>query len=166
MNITRLLPLVAISCFLLCTGALGQASQSNQPPDTSSTASANADTGPRANGDPNAERTGGFEWAYLTSHEFVLASAVLLFGVIVMFGAARTMQRTTVTAEQVLRFYAILVILIGTLLLIVAGLNDTQIAPAAGLFGTIAGYLLGKNQSDANGLDAEKHGDDKDEETK
>ncbi len=51
------------------------------------------------------------------------------------------------TPEQALRFYGVIVILVGTILLIVAGLNNNQIAPAVGLFGTLAGYLLGKNQA-------------------
>jgi hypothetical protein len=37
-------------------------------------------------------------------------------------------------------------IIIGTLFFITAGFDSTQIAPALGLFGTIAGYLLGKTR--------------------
>jgi hypothetical protein len=40
--------------------------------------------------------------------------------------------------------YAVTLIIVGTLFAITAGFDSNQIAPAMGLFGTIAGYLLGK----------------------
>jgi membrane associated rhomboid family serine protease len=48
-------------------------------------------------------------------------------------------------AEDALRVFAVTLILIGTLFFIAAGFDSTQIAPAMGLFGTVAGYLLGKS---------------------
>jgi hypothetical protein len=46
---------------------------------------------------------------------------------------------------------------IGTLILVSAGLNNTQIAGATGLFGSMVGYLLGRN----HGGNDDKHKKDK-----
>jgi hypothetical protein len=43
-----------------------------------------------------------------------------------------------------MRAFAITLIIIGTMVLICAGYSNDQIAPAMGLFGTVAGYLLGR----------------------
>jgi hypothetical protein len=47
-------------------------------------------------------------------------------------------------AGDLLRVFAVTLILQGTLFFITAGFDSNQIAPAMGLFGTIAGYLLGR----------------------
>jgi membrane associated rhomboid family serine protease len=49
-------------------------------------------------------------------------------------------QRT----EVISRTYTITLIIVGTMFLITAGYNSDQISPAMALFGTIAGYLLGR----------------------
>jgi hypothetical protein len=48
------------------------------------------------------------------------------------------------SADDAIRAYAITLIIIGTMVLICAGYSNDQIAPAMGLFGTLAGYLLGR----------------------
>jgi hypothetical protein len=119
-----------------------------------STAAASQDQGPPLNPDPSTSgdtNNGSDLWRYITSYEFALAVLVLLFGTLVILSASITLKGKTVTPEQALRFYGVIVILIGTILLIVAGLSNNQIAPAVGLFGTLAGYLLGKNQSSDTG---------------
>lgn len=81
---------------------------------------------------------------FLSSEEGELALLVLALGaaiIIAQFLALRTKQGT---AEDVIRAYTITLIIIGTLVLIVAGYSNDQIAPAMGLFGTIAGYLLSR----------------------
>jgi hypothetical protein len=47
-------------------------------------------------------------------------------------------------AEDILRVFGVSLIIFGTLFIIVSGYSSEQIAPAMGLFGTIAGYVLGK----------------------
>jgi len=48
-------------------------------------------------------------------------------------------------AEDILRVFGVTLINLGTLFLVTAGYNSNQIAPAMGLFGTVAGYLLGRS---------------------
>jgi len=47
--------------------------------------------------------------------------------------------------EQTIKLLAVTLIVISTLFIITAGFDSEQIAPAMGLFGTIAGYMLGRN---------------------
>ena len=48
-----------------------------------------------------------------------------------------------VRSEDFLRAYSLTLIVVGTMLFVTAAFDTKQIAPAFGLFGTIAGYLLG-----------------------
>jgi hypothetical protein len=80
----------------------------------------------------------------LTTFEFWLSLEVLLFGVIIGLLEYIILRNKDVSAEDTLRVFAITLILVGTLFAITAGFDSNQIAPAMGLFGTIAGYILGK----------------------
>jgi len=80
----------------------------------------------------------------LSEYEFWLSAEVLAFGFAVLVAEFLLLRRAKITAEEALRVYAVSLILIGTLFAITAGFDSNQIAPAMGLFGTIAGYLLGK----------------------
>jgi hypothetical protein len=46
--------------------------------------------------------------------------------------------------EDAFKYIVITLIIIGTLMLVSFGLNNTQIAGATGLFGSIIGYILGR----------------------
>ncbi len=86
----------------------------------------------------------------LSDQEFFLTLLLLLFGLVIIaieFVILRKRQNDKV--EDVSKLFVVTLIIIGTLVLIGAGLSNDQIAPAVGLFGTIAGYLLGR--SDRNG---------------
>jgi hypothetical protein len=80
----------------------------------------------------------------LTTLEFWLSLEVLLFGVVVALLEYVILRTRSVSAEDTLRVYAVTLIIVGTLFAITAGFDSTQIAPAMGLFGTIAGYVLGR----------------------
>jgi hypothetical protein len=135
------------------------------PSDSNADATDGEDAGPPANADPAiGPEIHSDLWRYLTSYEFALAVLVLLFGVLVVVSASVTLRGRNVTPDQALRFYGVIVILVGTILLIVAGLNNNQIAPAVGLFGTLAGYLLGKTQT-TEPKQGTRAGEDRDEET-
>jgi len=54
------------------------------------------------------------------------------------------LRRSALRADDVLRTFSLTLIIIGTLFFVTAGFDNNQIAPAMGLFGTIAGYLLGR----------------------
>lgn len=73
-----------------------------------------------------------------------ISAAVLLFGLLVLILAARYMSKAS---DSHIRLFATMLIVVMAVFLIVAGYSDTQIAPAFGLLGTIAGYLLGKDAS-------------------
>jgi len=83
----------------------------------------------------------------LSNREFLLTILLLLFGLVIIgieYVLLRKRQNDKV--DDVSKFFVITLIIIGTLVLIAAGLSNDQIAPAIGLFGTIAGYLLGRSE--------------------
>jgi hypothetical protein len=82
-----------------------------------------------------------------TRFEFWLSLEVLIFGTIVIVLQHFQMRGRAITSQDGLRVYAITLILVGALFIITAGFDSSQIAPAMGLFGTIAGYLLGRVDS-------------------
>ena len=81
---------------------------------------------------------------FLSDFEFWLSAEILLFGLGVVVIEFLLLRKAHVTAEEALRVYGVTLIIVGTLFAITAGFDSNQIAPAMGLFGTIAGYLLGK----------------------
>jgi predicted PurR-regulated permease PerM len=80
-----------------------------------------------------------------TPYEFWLTCLIVLFGLIMTFlfliHVRRIDSRRT---EDVARPIIVITLIVGTLILITAGYNNEQIAPAFGLLGTIAGYILGR----------------------
>jgi hypothetical protein len=84
---------------------------------------------------------------FLSDFEFWLSAEILLFGLGVVVIEFLLLRKARVTAEEALRVYAVTLIIVGTLFAITAGFDSNQIAPAMGLFGTIAGYLLGKRSA-------------------
>jgi hypothetical protein len=82
---------------------------------------------------------------YLSPREFSLAllvTAVSLVALLMQFFLLRSIPK--LKAEDLLRTFGVVLIIMGTLFFIAAGFSSAQIAPALGLFGTIAGYLLGR----------------------
>ena len=75
-----------------------------------------------------------------------ISSVVLLFGFAVIVFASRALSQGLKT-DQVLRLFGMLTIIIMAVFLIVAGYGNEQIAPAIGLLGTVAGYLLGRSSA-------------------
>jgi hypothetical protein len=82
------------------------------------------------------------EW-WSAENAMTMSASILLFGAIIIFLVAFLIKNGR-NSESVLRVFGTILIIISTLFLIVAGYSDIQIAPAMGLLGTIAGYLLGK----------------------
>ncbi len=87
---------------------------------------------------------GDFKFGYLTSYEFGLSISVLLFGLIIICFEVYLIKTSAINHESTIKVIIVTLIIIGTLFLISAGFNNNKIAPALGLLGTIAGYLLGK----------------------
>jgi len=75
-----------------------------------------------------------------------ISSVVLIFGLLVLLMIA-LLIRSGKDTEAILRTFGTILIIVGAIFLVVAGYSTTQVAPVMGLLGTIAGYLLGKNNS-------------------
>ena len=88
---------------------------------------------------------------YLSSKEFLLAllvTAMLIISLSLQFVLLGKMER--LKAEDMLRSFGLTLVIMGTVFFIVAGFDSEQIAPAIGLFGTIAGYMLGRTERRGN----------------
>ena len=89
-----------------------------------------------------------FNPAMLTSRfEFWLSLLVLAFGTIVVVVQYLLVRRKDFDSNDVVRVFGVSLIVVGTLFLIAAGFEAQQIASGIGLFGTLAGYLLGKTKT-------------------
>ncbi|KAA3620697.1 MAG: hypothetical protein DWQ02_28965 [Bacteroidetes bacterium] len=89
--------------------------------------------------------------------EFWHAMIILSFGVLVIGIEVYLIIRERIKTDDVMKYIVVTLIITCTMYLITAGHNNDQIAPAMGLLGTIAGYLLGKggNQSQVSQETAE-----------
>jgi hypothetical protein len=81
----------------------------------------------------------------LTVKENVLSIAVLIFGLITVFCEVFLATKNQGSIEEILKLIVITIIIVSGLFIITAGLSENQVAPAFGLYGAIAGYLLGKD---------------------
>jgi uncharacterized membrane protein YfcA len=120
------LPLFLIIVF--CTNSLYSIAQNNPPPP------------PEALAKPVTP---------MSSYEFYLSLLVLGFGVLVILFEFFLIRIKKINSDNTIKFILITLIIISTLFLITAGYSNDQIAPAIGLLGTIAGYLLGRIQNNS-----------------
>jgi uncharacterized membrane protein len=120
--------------------AFSQESTTPQPTSTQVT-----DTGEPIESNAQQPRTTFTKTGNLSTYEFYLTLIVAGLAVIALgmeFFLLRKTQRPK--SEDILRVFGVTLIIIGTLFFVTAGYNSLQIAPAMGLFGTVAGYLLGR----------------------
>lgn len=82
------------------------------------------------------------------SNAMTISMSVLLFGLIISIIAAALIKNGK-NSDSVLRTLGTITIIISALFLVVAGYSDKQISPVIGLLGTIAGYILGKSNSES-----------------
>jgi heme/copper-type cytochrome/quinol oxidase subunit 2 len=80
----------------------------------------------------------------LSSREYILSIAVLIFGLIIVFCEVFLATKNHGNIEEILKLIVITIIIVSGLFIITAGLSTNQVAPAFGLYGAITGYLLGK----------------------
>jgi hypothetical protein len=99
---------------------------------------------PPANAPAHAPPPSG---SFLSHYEGELALIVIALGVVVILALSLVLWKKETSADDAIRAYALVLIIIGTIVLICAGYSNDQIAPAMGLFGTVAGYLLGRKGS-------------------
>lgn len=88
---------------------------------------------------------------WLSSQEFALSLSVLIFGIFVVAQQTFVIRKSQFEANDIIKIFGLTFIIIATLFIITAGYDSEQIAPAMGLFGTIAGYILGRNTRSKGG---------------
>lgn len=92
----------------------------------------------------------------ITDREQLLSFAILIFGVCVLVVQYLLLRSPHRGAYEILQLLSINLIVTGTLFLISAGFDAQQIAPGLGLFGTVAGYVLGRKASADNAVEPPK----------
>lgn len=89
-------------------------------------------------------------YGFLSSYEFILSISILVFGLLLILFELHLIKTNQIAHDHAIKFIIITLIIVSTLFLITAGYNNDQIAPATGLLGTIAGYLLGRTTKSEN----------------
>ena len=74
-----------------------------------------------------------------------LTISVLGFSCVALIMATVLLWRSGAPPQQVLRVFGVITILGFSALLLVVGYSNEQLTPIVGLFGAIAGYLIGKD---------------------
>lgn len=88
----------------------------------------------------------------LTSFQMWSCILCVLIGIIVFSGQFYLLRRASnINADDIVKNCTITLVVIGALILIVAGYSSQQTAQAFGLFGTVIGYLLGKSAGKGEG---------------
>lgn len=82
-----------------------------------------------------------------------LGSSVLLFTFGTLVLVAVLCWRNASSPVQILRIFGVISIIGVTTLLVVIGYSNEQLAPVIGLFGALAGYLLGREGATAKEKD-------------
>ncbi len=93
----------------------------------------------------NKEQSYGW---WTSANAMTISSVVLGFGLLVLF-LATYLLKSGRSPESILRIFGTILIIVASIFLVVAGYSNNQIAPVMGLLGTIAGYLLGKEEKTA-----------------
>lgn len=146
MQLVRILSFMfLIFCGLLCCNKAAFAA-----PETS-TSNIQAETQPNETSEavplqkkaaPKTGKSSSVGW--LSSLELWLSLSVLCFGLITLAIEITVIKSGAFKPDDSIKLLAVTLIVISTLFIITAGFDSEQIAPAMGLFGTVAGYMLGK----------------------
>jgi len=92
----------------------------------------------------------GVSSGWTPTHALWAGGMTLVFGLIVCGITAWLMRREEqLDSEKVLRLIGVPVIVISAVYILILGYNKEQITPVIGLFGTLAGYLLGRTSGKA-----------------
>ena len=75
------------------------------------------------------------------------AAGVFGFSLFVTMAAFFLRRNAGFSEDAVIRLVSLILIVAGTLFLVTLGYSAEQIAPALGILGTIAGYMLGRSDS-------------------
>ncbi len=104
----------------------------------------------------NADEGGISELTTKNSIAYNLSILVLGFGLIIIALEVFLIMKKKIDADNTVRFIIVTLIITAALFLITAGYSNDQIAPAMGLMGAIAGYLLGKSEKEKTNDKSEK----------
>ena len=92
------------------------------------------------------ENVVGVSVGWTPTHALWAGGMTLAFGVIVCSITALLLRKEqNLDSEKVLRLIGVPVIVICAVYILILGYNKEQITPVIGLFGTLAGYLLGRS---------------------
>ncbi len=80
----------------------------------------------------------------------ILISATLGFGLIALIMATILLYKKECSGNQILQVFGIIIIVVFSVVLIIVGYSQSQLTPVIGLFGAIAGYLLGRGSTMQN----------------
>ncbi len=76
-----------------------------------------------------------------------LSGMLLFFSFLVICILSYLIKQDASKLESLLKVFGTILIIVVSIFLIVAGYSEKQIAPVIGLLGTLAGYLLGKQNT-------------------
>jgi len=80
----------------------------------------------------------------LGNPEIQLALIVLAFGALLIALEAVVILKASLDSDTAIRLLTLTLVIVATLFTVAAGFGREEIAPVIGLFGTIIGYLLGR----------------------
>jgi hypothetical protein len=87
----------------------------------------------------------------LNTYQFYLSLIIIVFGLLVITAQMLMLRRVqTLNSDDIARNCVITLVTTAALVLVIAGYDSAQIAPAFGLFGTVVGYLLGRGNRRAD----------------
>jgi hypothetical protein len=75
---------------------------------------------------------------------YLSTSILLIIALALILGSVLMWKRSN-SSQDILRLYGVVIIVGLSALLLVVGFSNDQLTPIVGLFGAIAGYLLGKD---------------------
>ncbi|MEP1420283.1 MAG: hypothetical protein ABJK59_00750 [Erythrobacter sp.] len=90
------------------------------------------------------------EISLMSSREFWLSIVILCFGLVVilcqmfLLKSAKEKDGGNPDIATGIRLSVVSMIVVGALVFVASGYSQNQIGPAMGLFGTVAGYLIGQ----------------------
>lgn len=140
--------IILVATLLACIGTLAYAmpTQDATGPTANHSPAAAVPVGRGVGNAPPAPLSEGQRGRHslITDREQVLSYSILFFGLAVLIVQYLLLRSPKRDAFEILQLLAINLIVTGTLFLISAGFDAQQISPGLGLFGTIAGYVLGR----------------------
>jgi uncharacterized membrane protein YhaH (DUF805 family) len=145
----RILFIICLSIFLVALSSLSTSQGIDTSLKKEILTKADSKAAPAPSSKPKKPKLDSNAKSFHTPDETVLTIYFLIFGLLVLIIAAFLLNKSTHDSSTSFKYFIIVLLILGMLLLITIGLDKDQISPAVGLFGTISGYLLGKTDLSA-----------------